>query len=137
MHTEAELSGNNFTTFIGLGSIFGASLSALVEIVIAAKSIYEAKKKWTEGVLITSRAGFIKEVTDAVMLALSRSGFSIGGMFIGSLIPIPFVGSFIGLLIGTLIGHLTGKGLSVLGSEHIASVVDGLIAEERQMGTTN
>lgn len=111
----------------GLGSIFGAALTAVIEIGIAAHTIYEAKQKWNEGTLISSREEFIKEIIDAIVLALSRSGASIGGMIIGQcFIPIPFVGSFVGLLVGTLVGHIFGKGISQSCSSYLASAVDKL-----------
>ena len=101
------------------------TFTLLFEIVNAVYSIYEAKQKWNEGNLIKTREEFIKEVIDTVLLALSRSGFSIAGMFLGQcLIPIPFVGSFIGLLIGTLFGHFAGKGLSETCTIYLASAVN-------------
>ncbi|XP_028408609.1 uncharacterized protein LOC114531153 [Dendronephthya gigantea] len=103
--------------------IFGIVLSVLAESINAAKSIYDAREKWENGVLITSRAEYIKAVIEAVVLALIRSGFSIGGTLIGPLIPIPFVGSYFGELIGTFAGHLVGKGFSKIISETIASCI--------------
>ena len=102
--------------------------TALIEIGNAAYNIYLAKQKWNEGLLIKSRIEFIKEVVDIILLALSRCGASIAGMFVGQcLIPIPFVGSFIGLLVGTLVGHIGGKVIARNSSSFLASVVDKLM----------
>ena len=102
--------------------------AALVEIGNAAYNIYLAKQKWNEGLLIKSRIEFIKEVVDIVLLALSRCGGTIAGMFVGQcLIPIPFVGSLIGLLLGTWAGHIGGKVIARNSSSFIASVVDKLM----------
>ncbi|XP_028408482.1 uncharacterized protein LOC114531039 [Dendronephthya gigantea] len=109
----------------GLGSIFGVASTLVFEIGNAVYSIYEAKQKWNEGNLIKTREDFIKEVIDTVLLASSRSGSSIVGMFLGQcIIPIPFVGSFIGLLIGNLFGHFAGKGLAETCTKYLASAVD-------------
>jgi hypothetical protein len=114
--------------FVGLGSILGAFSAALVEIGNAAYSIYLAKQKWDEGNVIKSRKEFIREVIDILILALSRCGFTIGGMFIGQcVIPIPFVGSLFGMLAGTLVGHVAGKVISEQSSPYLTEAVDNLI----------
>ena len=113
---------------LALGSIFGVVSTALIEIGNAAYEIYLAKQKWNNGLLIKSRKEFIQVVIDAVLLALSRCGFTIGGMIIGQcVIPIPFVGSVIGMLVGTLVGHIAGKSISGISSPYLAVAVDKLI----------
>jgi hypothetical protein len=113
---------------LGLGSIFGAVSTALIEIGNAAYNIYLAKQKWDEGVLIKSSEQFIQVVIDEVIMALSRCGFTIGGMFIGQcVIPIPFFGSIIGLLAGMLVGHFGGKIISQAASPYLARAVDKLV----------
>ena len=114
---------------LGLGSILGVVTTAVMEIVQLAYTIYQAKKKLDEGVLIKSRMDFIKVVIDAIFLALSRCGASIGGMFIGQLlIPVPVVGGLIGMLVGTLVGHFGGKVIGLC-SPYLASGLDKHLKE--------
>ena len=113
---------------LGLGSILRVASTALIEIGNAAYKIYLAKQKWDDRLLIKSRKEFIQVVIDAVLLALSRCGFTIGGMIIGQcVIPIPCVGSVIGMLVGTLVGHIKGKCISGTSSPYLAGAVDKLI----------
>ena len=110
--------------------------TVLIEIANAAYSIYEAKEQWKEGILIQSREEFIEKTIGAFMLALARSGFSIGGMFLGQcFIHVPFLGSVIGLLVGTLVGHLVGNKISEISSSYIAAAIDKRILEYKILET--
>ena len=110
--------------------------TVLIEVAIAAYTIYQAKKQWNERILIESREQFIEKTISVLVLALFRSGCSIGGMFLGQcVIPIPFLGSFIGLLAGTLVGHLAGKGISKICSSHLAAATDKRMSEYQSLKT--
>ena len=122
----------------GLGTIYGVVSTALIEIGNAVYSICKAKKKWDEGVLINSGKKFIQEVINIVLLALSRCGSAIGGMFLGQcVIPIPIVGSVIGLLVGTLVGHIEGRFMSETYSPYLARAVDKLMDKAGEKGLFN
>lgn len=114
----------------------GVVFTVLIEFANAAYSIYQAKQKWNKGKLIQSREKFIENTISALVLALSRSGYSIGGMFLGQcVIPIPFLGSVIGLLVGTLVGHLAGEGISEICSSHLAAAIDKRMSEYQSLKT--
>ncbi len=110
---------------VGLG--VGAAVTVLVEIIIAGIKIYNANEKCKSGVLIEFREKFIKEVIDSVLLALTRSGGCIAGMFVGELvIPIPFLG---GALLGLLVGHIIGKVLPEISTEYLARLIESIIVK--------
>ena len=126
--------------FLGLGSILGVIFTAVVEIVYVGYAIYKAKEKWDEGVLINSRKGFIKEVINAILLALPRGGAAIGGMFIGQIIiPLPLLGGvfggLIGGIVGMLVGHYGGTGIAHNCSSHVASYLDQRLEEMEPLWT--
>ena len=110
--------------------------TVLIEIANAAYSIHQAKEQWKEGILIQSREEFIEKTIGVLMLAFTRSDFSIGGMFLGQcVIPVPFLGSVIGLLAGTLVGHLAGNKISEFSSSYIAAAIDKRILEYKILET--
>ena len=108
----------------------GARLTVLVETIIAGYDIYKAYNMWKDGV-IDSRARFIKEVNDIVLLALFRSGGNIAGMVVGQLvIPIPVLGGLVGAVLGVFVGHLIATFLSAKFSEtfdRFAQLIDQAI----------
>ena len=111
-------------------------ITLIFEVVNAACSINEAKQQWNEGILVKSREEFIEKTINAVVMALSRSSCSIGGMIVGQFfIPVPFVGSVIGLLLGTLAGHYAGKGFSKLISSPIAAFIDKCMSKNQSLQT--
>ena len=82
--------------------------------------------------MIESREEFIKEVTDIVLLALSRSGGSIVGMVVGQMvIPIPVVGGLVGAVLGLLGGHVFGKSISDASAETLAHLIETKIAQKQ------
>ena len=114
----------------GIGSILGISVTILVELFMLYKKIKESKRKWDDGLLITKRTGFIKEVIDAFISFLCRSGGSIGGMVLGQFfIPIPFVGAFVGMLLGTFTGDFLSKQIPEKYLSDTASGIDEFIDE--------
>ena len=111
---------------VGVG--VGAAVTVIVEAFMAGNDIHNAYKKWNDGILIKSREEFIKEVTDIVMLALSRSGGSIAGMVVGQiLIPIPVVGGLVGAVLGVLGGHVVGKFISERSNKTLACLIESII----------
>ena len=112
--------------------------TAVVEIVYVGYAIYKAKEKWDEGVL--TRKGFIKEVINAILLALPRGGAAIVGMFIGQIfIPLPLLGGvfggLIGGIVGMLVGHYGGTGIAHNCSSHAASYLDQRLEELEPLWT--
>ena len=87
-------------------------LGALLEMPIVLFGIYQAYKKWNDGILITSGEEFMVEVIEIITTAASRLGFGFGGMVVGqALIPIPIVGGLVGGLVGCIFGHIISKAL--------------------------
>ena len=112
---------------VGVG--VGAAVTVILEAVMAGNDIHNAYKKWDDGILIKSREEFIKEVTDIVLLAFSRSLGSIAGMVIGQiLIPIPVVGGLAGAVVGVFGGHLLGKLVTKSGTKKLAHFIDSKIS---------
>ena len=107
-------------------------IALIIEVVYAGYTIYQANEQWKEGILIESREKFIENIINALVLALSRSGSSIGAMFLGQcVIPIPFLG----VLAGTLVGHLAGKQISGIVSPYLAAAIDKCITEFQSLKT--
>ncbi|KAJ7331236.1 hypothetical protein OS493_020018 [Desmophyllum pertusum] len=91
-----------------LGLCVGVAVTLAVEAIMAGCDIRDAYKKW-KGEVITLEK-FIEQLVDILLLAVSRSGGSIGGMIYGQVvIPIPILGGFIGALLGVFSGHVAGK----------------------------
>ena len=113
---------------VGVG--VGAAVTVILEAVMAGNDIHNAYKKWDDGILIKSREEFIKEVTDIVLLAFSRSLGSIAGMVIGQiLIPIPVVGGLVGAVLGVLGGHVVGKFISETSTKTLACLIESVIEQ--------
>lgn len=114
----------------GLGSTLGIGLTILAELCILCMKIKESKRKWDDGLLITKRKGFIKEIIDELIGFLCRSVGSIGGMYLGQFfIPIPFVGAFVGMLLGTFTGDFLSKQIPEKYLSDTASGIDEFIDE--------
>ena len=128
---KSTISTNNILcTQTGLGSILGIGITTLVEAIMLCIRIKESKEKWDEGLLITKREEFIKEIVDASTGFSCRLGGSIGGMFIGQFfIPIPILGAVVGMLVGTFAGDFFAKQISKRSSECVASFLEKLIKE--------
>ena len=115
---------------VGLG--VGVAVTVIAEAVMAGYDIRKAFKQWKDTKLIESREEFIKEVTDIVLLALSRSGGSIVGMIVGQMvIPIPVVGGLVGAVLGVLGGHVFGKSISDASAETLAHLIETKIAQKQ------
>ena len=107
-------------------------IALFIEVGSAGYTICQAIKQWKEGILIESREKFFENTISTLVLALSRSGSSIGAMFLGQcVIPIPFLG----VLAGILVGHLAGKLISGIVSPYLAAAIDKCMPEFQSLKT--
>ncbi len=114
-----------------VGVVIGAALTVLFEIIMVGIKIYNAKNDWKKGVLIKSREEFIKEVIDTVLLALTRSGGSIVGMFVGE--PTNNSG---GAVLGLFGGHIIEM-VILTSTESLAPLIENKIAQIQCRAVSN
>ena len=117
----------------GIGVYVGAAVSIFAEAFLAYREIMSAKQKWKEGIVMTTRQEFIKEVIDSVLSAPLRAGGSIGGMTFGQfLIPIPVLGGIIGAAIGAFACDYTSKWLTGFDfTEFLAHCIDSHLSPDK------
>ena len=98
-NTRQMLSNLTFRQAVGLG--------ALLEMPIVLFGIYQAYKKWNDGILIESREDFIVEVIEIITKAASRLGFGFLVMAAAGQASIPIL--IVGGILGSIFGHMASK----------------------------